>query len=120
MRHLPRPAIGFYRAKLVGEPHGRAIAGRDSWTFWPAQSPIHSLCHLQSPGSLFVQRRRGHLCWRLFWDGRTPDTATQARMPFLDQNEMANVPVGPYPPHAGGYSPRLAAKVGPPALCGAV
>jgi cytochrome c peroxidase len=43
-----------------------------------------------------------------FWDGRTPDTATQARMPFLDQNEMANLPVGAYPPHAGGFSPRLA------------
>jgi cytochrome c peroxidase len=47
----------------------------------------------------------------LFWDGRTPDTATQARMPFLDQNEMANVPVGPYPPHAGGFSPLLAQKL---------
>ena len=46
-----------------------------------------------------------------FWDGRTPDTATQARLPFLDQNEMANVPVGPYPPHAGGYSPLLAEKM---------
>jgi len=46
-----------------------------------------------------------------FWDGRTPDTATQARMPFLDQNEMANAPVGPYPPHAGGFSPRLAHKL---------
>ena len=46
-----------------------------------------------------------------FWDGRTPDTATQARMPFLDQNEMANAPVGPYPPHAGGFSPLLAQKL---------
>jgi cytochrome c peroxidase len=32
-------------------------------------------------------------------------------MPFLDQNEMANAPVGPYPPHAGGYSPLLAQKL---------
>jgi cytochrome c peroxidase len=46
-----------------------------------------------------------------FWDGRTPDTATQARMPFLDPNEMANAPTGPYPPHAGGYSPQLAQKL---------
>ncbi len=46
-----------------------------------------------------------------FWDGRTPDTATQARMPFLDQNEMANTPTGPYPPHAGGYSTRVAEKL---------
>ena len=29
-----------------------------------------------------------------FWDGRTPDIATQARMPFLDPNEMANAPAG--------------------------
>ncbi len=33
-----------------------------------------------------------------FWDGRTPDTAAQTRMPFLDANETANTPVGPYPP----------------------
>jgi cytochrome c peroxidase len=46
-----------------------------------------------------------------FWDGRTPDTVMQARMPFLDQNEMANTPVGPYPPHAGGFSPVLARKL---------
>ena len=46
-----------------------------------------------------------------FWDGRTPDNATQARMPFLDQNEMANTPSGPYPPHAGGFSPLLAQKI---------
>jgi cytochrome c peroxidase len=46
-----------------------------------------------------------------FWDGRTPDTATQARLPFLDPNEMANMPVGAFPPHAGGYSPLLAEKM---------
>jgi cytochrome c peroxidase len=46
-----------------------------------------------------------------FWDGRTPDNATQARMPFLDQNEMANTSTGPYPPHAGGYAPSLAGKI---------
>jgi cytochrome c peroxidase len=46
-----------------------------------------------------------------FWDGRTPGTAEQARMPFLDQNEMANTPVGPFPPHAGGYSPLVVQKL---------
>jgi cytochrome c peroxidase len=46
-----------------------------------------------------------------FWDGRAPDTTAQARMPFLDQNEMANTPVGPYPPHAGGYSLLVAKKL---------
>jgi cytochrome c peroxidase len=46
-----------------------------------------------------------------FWDGRAPDTAAQAHMPFLDQNEMANRPVGPFPPHAGGYSPVVVRKL---------
>ncbi len=46
-----------------------------------------------------------------FWDGRAPDTQAQARMPFLDANEMANTPIGPYPPHSGGYSPLVAEKL---------
>jgi cytochrome c peroxidase len=46
-----------------------------------------------------------------FWDGHAPDTAAQARMPFLDPNEMANIPVGPYPPHAGGYGPLVVEKL---------
>ena len=32
-------------------------------------------------------------------------------MPFLDANEMANTPVGPYPPHSGGFSPLVAQKL---------
>ena len=40
-----------------------------------------------------------------------PDTVAQARMPFLDPDEMANTPVGPYPPHSGGYSPLVAEKL---------
>jgi cytochrome c peroxidase len=47
-----------------------------------------------------------------FWDGRATDTATQAQMPFLDQDEMANTPAGPFPPHTGGYSPLVAKKLG--------
>lgn len=46
-----------------------------------------------------------------FWDGRAADTAAQAKMPFLDQDEMANTPVGPYPPHSGGFSPLVAEKL---------
>jgi cytochrome c peroxidase len=46
-----------------------------------------------------------------FWDGRTPDNAGQARMPFLDPNEMANIPTnGIYPPVQGGYSALVARK----------
>jgi cytochrome c peroxidase len=46
-----------------------------------------------------------------FWDGRTPDTAHQARMPFIDPNEMANIPTGPVPPHPGGFSSLVAQKL---------
>jgi len=46
-----------------------------------------------------------------FWDGRTPDTAHQARMPFLDPNEMANAATGPSPPHPGGFSSLVARKL---------
>jgi len=46
-----------------------------------------------------------------FWDGRAPDEAAQARMPFLDPDEMANTSTGPLPPHAGGFSPLVAQKL---------
>ncbi len=47
-----------------------------------------------------------------FWDGRTPDESHQAREPFLDPDEMANIPGnGIYPPVAGGYSPLVVQKV---------
>ena len=46
-----------------------------------------------------------------FWDGHAPTNAAQALMPFLGPNEMANAPVGPYPPHAGGYSPLVAQNI---------
>ena len=46
-----------------------------------------------------------------FWDGHAPTNAEQARMPFLGPNEMANTPVGSYPPHAGGYSPLVVQKL---------
>ncbi len=39
------------------------------------------------------------------------DTSTQARMPFVNPNEMNNLPDGPYPPLAGGYSHLVAEKL---------
>jgi len=32
-------------------------------------------------------------------------------MPFLDADEMANTPLGPYPPHSGGISPLVSEKL---------
>lgn len=46
-----------------------------------------------------------------FWDGRAPDTAAQALMPFLDPNEMDNTATGPYPPYTGGHSELVTAKL---------
>jgi cytochrome c peroxidase len=46
-----------------------------------------------------------------FWDGRVPDISGQAHQPPINPNEMANTPVGPYPPPAGGFSPLLARKL---------
>jgi cytochrome c peroxidase len=46
-----------------------------------------------------------------FWDGHARDAADQAGMPFVDPIEMANTPEGPFPPHAGGYSPLVVSKL---------
>jgi cytochrome c peroxidase len=47
-----------------------------------------------------------------FWDGRVPDLSTQARQPFVNPNEMANIPDnGIFPPPAGGFSGLVVSKV---------
>jgi cytochrome c peroxidase len=46
-----------------------------------------------------------------FWDGRAAGNAEQARMPFLDPNEMNNTATGPYPPHYGGFASLVAQKI---------
>jgi hypothetical protein len=66
VRHLPRLANGFHRAKLVVEPHRRAVAGRHCRTFQPAQSATHSLRHVQSARPVFVRSGRRNLSGRNF------------------------------------------------------
>ena len=47
-----------------------------------------------------------------FWDGRVPDTSTQAQQPFINPDEMNNTPTnGVYPPPFGGYSALVVSKV---------
>ncbi len=46
-----------------------------------------------------------------FWDGRALNTTAQARMPFIDPDEMANAATGPLPPHTGGFAPLVASKM---------
>jgi cytochrome c peroxidase len=46
-----------------------------------------------------------------FWDGRVLDLTDQAMQPFIDPDEMANIPTnGVYPPPFGGYSALVAKK----------
>jgi len=105
------PATGFTgpdsRLNALAGPVPGVIPGR-----FGRRNPQPIAYATFSPrGPILSRNEGGTYIGGTFWDGRTPDTATQARMPFLDQNEMANRPVGPYPPHAGGYSPRLAEKL---------
>jgi cytochrome c peroxidase len=46
-----------------------------------------------------------------FWDGRALNTTGQARMPFIDPDEMANPATGPLPPHTGGFAALVANKM---------
>jgi cytochrome c peroxidase len=46
-----------------------------------------------------------------FWDGHARDAGAQAGMPLIDPIEMANLPEGPFPPQAGGYSPLVVSKL---------
>jgi cytochrome c peroxidase len=47
-----------------------------------------------------------------FWDGRTLDLTNQAEMPFINPDEMANIPTNRiFPPLNGGYSALVAEKV---------
>jgi cytochrome c peroxidase len=65
-----------------------------------------------SPIGPYFDKNLGVYIGGTFWDGRTPDEAHQAREPFLDPDEMANIPGnGIYPPKAGGYSPLVVKKV---------
>jgi cytochrome c peroxidase len=75
----------------------------------PQSIPYSTFC---PDGPYFIAAQEGGtFVGGTFWDGRTMNDAEQARLPFLDQNEMANTPEGPYPPHAGGYSPLVVKKV---------
>jgi cytochrome c peroxidase len=48
----------------------------------------------------------------MFWDGHQPDEAHQAKQPFIQPNEMANIPTnGIYPPVVGGYSALVVQKI---------
>ena len=65
-----------------------------------------------SPIGPYFDANLGVYIGGVFWDGHAPDEAHQARQPFIQPNEMANIPTnGIYPPPAGGYSPLVVQKV---------
>jgi len=101
------PAAGFTgpdsAVNLSAGPVPGAVAGR--FGFRKPQAVAYSTF---SPSGPYFDDGRGIWSGGNFWDGRAPTNAAQARMPFLGPNEMANTPVGPYPPHPGGYSPVVA------------
>jgi cytochrome c peroxidase len=65
-----------------------------------------------SPIGPFFDPVNGVFIGGTFWDGRTPDEAHQATQPFINPNEMANIPTnGIFPPVAGGFSALVVQKV---------
>ena len=104
------PAAGFTgpnsAINLAAGPVPGAVAGR--FGFRKPQAIAYSAF---SPSGPYFDNAQQLWSGGNFWDGRAPTNAEQARMPFLGPNEMANTPVGPYPPHAGGYSPLVVQKL---------
>jgi cytochrome c peroxidase len=64
-----------------------------------------------SPAGPYYDGDLGQWVGGTFWDGHAPDTTAQAKMPFIDADEMANVAVGPYPPQSGGFAPHVATRL---------
>jgi hypothetical protein len=112
LRKLPRAPDGVHRSQFGGQHPGgsrvrcRCRSGRAS------ASPRRSAMPRSARRDPNIIRNLQEYIGGTFWDGRTPDTAHQARMPFLDPNEMANAPTGPSPPHPGGFSSLVAQKAG--------
>ena len=97
----PSSAINFAAGPVPGAVAGR-IGSRK-----PQAIPYSAF----SPSGPYFDNGQGLWSGGNFWDGRAATNAEQARTPFIGPNEMANTPVGPYPPHAGGYSPLVAQKL---------
>lgn len=106
------PETGFTspssRVNQLAGPVPGVIPGR----FGHRKPPSLSYISFSPPGpyvSLDADETR--IIGGAFWDGRATHTIAQARMPFLDPNEMANAATGPLPPVAGGFSKLVARKM---------
>jgi len=97
----PSSQVNQYSGPVPGVIHGRFGHRKPQAIPYAAFSPA---------GPYFDEDIQVYLGGN-FWDGRAQDEAAQARMPFLDPDEMANTPVGPLPPVAGGFAPLVAQKI---------
>ena len=102
---------GLHRSELRGQCGWRAPCRGSSPGRFGKRKPQAVSYSTYSPFGPYFDADLQVWLGGTFWDGRTPDNAAQARMPFLDQNEMANAATGPYPPHAGGFSSLVAQKL---------
>ncbi|MGB8169731.1 MAG: choice-of-anchor tandem repeat GloVer-containing protein [Chthoniobacteraceae bacterium] len=97
----PSSAINLATGPMPG-----AVAGRVG-----SRKPQAIAYSIFSPSGPYFDNGQGLWAGGNFWDGRAATNADQARTPFIGPNEMANIAIGPYPPHAGGYSPLVAQKL---------
>jgi cytochrome c peroxidase len=95
----PSSVVNLFAGPQPGVRPGRISARRPQTYTYAAFSPIGPFFDAD-----FAQAYIGGT----FWNGRTPDLAGQAHQPFMDPNEMANIPTnGIYPGLYGGYSARV-------------
>ncbi len=102
----PGPPFGSEVNAILGIPSG-VVRGR-----FRERKPMTYAMTAFSPPGPYNDVSLGVYLGGNFWDGHAPDEAHQARLPFINPNEMDNIPGnGIYPPVAGGYSPLVVQKV---------
>ena len=102
----PGPPDGSEVNAILGIPSG-VVPGR-----FRERKPMTYAMTAFSPIGPYYDANLGVYLGGNFWDGHAPDEAHQARQPFINPNEMDNIPGnGIYPPVAGGYSPLVVQKV---------
>jgi cytochrome c peroxidase len=102
----PGPPDGSEVNAILGIPPG-VVPGR-----FRERKPSTYAMSAFSPTGPYYDANLGVYIGGMFWDGHAPDEAHQALLPFINPNEMDNIPGnGIYPPVAGGYSPLVVQKV---------
>ena len=102
----PGPPFGSEVNAFFGIPSG-VVPGR-----FRERKPMSYAVTAFSPIGPYYDANLGVYIGGVFWDGHAPDEMHQARQPFIDANEMANLSSnGIQAPVAGGYSALVVQKV---------